>query len=149
MRDLMLEVNFTIIHRLEFIDVVLVRSVLMLVFIADSLKLSQQIPFRSYKICRLRLAVNNFSFWILRKVQILLIGFLWVSNLWSPLRHSGRPQHLVGLNKIGLRGSAWRRAAIGCGWCSGRFLLIFVLNNQLLASWELILLLELLCLGRR
>ena len=149
MRDLMLEVNFTIIHRLEFIDVVLVRSVLMLVFIADSLKLSQQIPFRSYKICRLRLAVNNFRFWILRKVQILLIGFLWVSNLWSPLRHSGRPQHLVGLNKIGLRGSAWRRAAIGCVWCSGRFLLIFVLNNQLLASWELILLLELLCLGRR
>ena len=61
MRDLMLEVNFTIIHRLEFIDVVLVRSVLMLVFIADSLKLSQQIPFRSYKICRLRLAVNYFS----------------------------------------------------------------------------------------
>ena len=149
MCDLLLGVNFTIIHRLEFIDVVLVRSVLMLVFLADSLKLSQQIPFRSYKICRLRLAVNYFSFWILRKVQILLIGFLRVSNLWSPLRHSGRPQHLVGLNKIGLRGTTWRRAAIGRGWCSGRFLLIFVLNNQLLATWELMLLLELLCLGRR
>mgnify|MGYP001063739277 FL=1 len=62
MCDLLLGVNFTIIHRLEFIDVVLVRSVLMLVFLADSLKLSQQIPFRSYKICRLRLAVNYFSF---------------------------------------------------------------------------------------
>ena len=149
MRELLFGVNFTIIHRLEFIDVVLVRSVLMLVFLADSLKLSQQIPFRSYKICRLRLAVNYFSFWILRKVQILLIGFLRVSNLWSPLRHSGRPQHLVGLNKIGLRGTAWRRAAIGRGWCCGSFLLIFVLNNQLLATWELVLLLELLCLGRR
>jgi len=149
MCDLLLGVNFTIIHRLEFIDVVLVRSVLMLVFLADSLKLSQQIPFRSYKICRLRLAVNYFSFWILRKVQILLIGFWRVSNLWSPLRHSGRPQHLVGLNKIGLRGTTWRRAAIGRGLCSGCFLLIFVLNNQLLATWELVLLLELLCLGRR
>jgi len=149
MCDLLLGVNFTIIHRLEFIDVVLVRSVLMLVFLADSLKLSQQNPFRSYKICRLRLAVNYFSFWILRKVQILLIGFLRVSNLWSPLRHSGRPQHLVGLNKIGLRGTTWRRAAIGRGWCCGSFLLIFVLNNQLLATWELVLLLELLCLGRR
>lgn len=149
MRELLFGVNFTIIHRLEFIDVLLVRSVLMLVFLADSLKLSQQIPFRSYKICRLRLAVNYFSFWILRKVQILLIGFWRVSNLWSPLWHSVRPQHLVGLNKIGLRGTAWRRAAIGRGWCCGRFLLIFVLNNQLLATWELVLLLELLCLGRR
>lgn len=149
MRDLLLGVNFTIIHRLDIIDVMFVLSVLVLVFLADCLKLSHQIPFRSYEICRLRLAVNYFSFWILRKVQILLIGFWWVSYLWSPLRHSGRPQHLVGLNKIGLRGTTWRRAAIGRGLCSGCFLLIFVLNNQLLATWELVLLLELLRLRRR
>ncbi len=62
MRDLLLGVNFTIIHRLDIIDVMLVLSVLVLVFLADRLKLSHQIPFRSYEICRLRLAVNNFSF---------------------------------------------------------------------------------------
>jgi len=133
----------SLVHRFNFVDVVLVRPALVLIFLPDRLKLPHQLSSMNLEIRHLGLAADDFSLKIHIEL-VLLIVFLLVSYLRGPLRKRSCPQHLAGLDLIGVRGTTERGAAICSGFGSGSFLLLF-LSNQLLR--KLVLLLVRLCIS--